>query len=91
MTIQAPEPVGFVVTLKDVWDQVQGLAQEVHQVSGQLGIMTITLDTSARHGSDLESRVRTLETARARIYGMASLLAVLFGGSAAWLFHQFGR
>lgn len=84
MSIQQAEPVGFVVTLKDVYDQMQAGFNQVQHLSGQLTSIINTQAAADQHRADLEARVRILEAAKGRMWGAMVVLGVLFGGGGVW-------
>lgn len=91
MSIQQPEPVGFVVTLKDVYDQMQAGFSKVDTMRGQLTSIQSEQAAGTSHRHDLEARVRLLEGSKARVYGALALLSALFIGGGAWVGIVIGR
>ena len=78
-------PVGFTVTIKDVYDEMRLMNQRIGELSGQLQSLTTTQSNAAAHRADLETRMRLVEGAKSRLWGGLAVLTGLFAGGGTWV------
>jgi hypothetical protein len=71
-------------------DYLVQIAQDVGEMKGTMTALDEKLDTHTEVQSDHETRLRAVETGRARLLGALAVAAPLAGATGAFLFKTFG-
>jgi hypothetical protein len=66
--------------------QLAQISMELGKQSTQLAVITTKLDVMDNRTLDHESRIRMLETAKAKLYGGAGAIGLLSGGVATLVY-----
>lgn len=74
------DSMAHVVTLRDIWDQGQATHNAVIRLEGKVEDTAKDIEAVKQDQRSSDKRLLSLELDRAKVYGMATLLAFLSSG-----------